>query len=461
MSEPESSDDLAAPVQPPPEPGHDAVAPVPDAGVTGADQPAAAPEDGAAPEDADADEVPAGPVVTPLREPADGIPPVVETPEALAHVVAAFAAGTGPVAVDAERASGYRYGQHTYLVQLRRAGAGTALIDPIALPDLSALSEALSGVEWVLHAASQDLPGLVEQRLFPDAVFDTELAARLLGLERVGLAAVVAEVLGLGLAKEHSAVDWSTRPLPTEWLRYAALDVEVLVELRQALGERLREAGKEEWARQEFEAVRTAPPAPPRVDPWRRTSGLHAIRDPRRLAVVRALWQAREAEAQRRDLSPGRVLPDAAILAAATALPRTVEDLVALKPFSGKATRRRAAQWLVAVQEALALPESALPSSRGPRTDAPPPPRAWADRDPAAAARLTAARAVVVGLSEAHRVPAENLLQPDLLRRLCWTPPQDLSPDGVAATLAAGGARPWQGGLVAAPLAEALAGVTA
>ncbi|WP_448629308.1 HRDC domain-containing protein [Cellulomonas soli] len=266
-------------------------------------------------------------LVVPLTEPADGIPAVVDTPQALAAVVEAFGAGTGPVAVDAERASGYRYGQRTYLVQLRREGAGTALIDPAALPDLSSLSEALVGVEWVLHAASQDLPGLVEQGMRPSRIFDTELGARLLGLERVGLAAVVAEMLGLGLAKEHSAVDWSTRPLPTEWLRYAALDVEVLVELRTVLAERLAVAGKAEWAAQEFEAVRTAPPAAPRIEPWRRVSGLHAIRDARRLAVVRELWQTRDTNARQRDISPGRVLPDHAIVAAAQALPRSVPQL--------------------------------------------------------------------------------------------------------------------------------------
>ena len=198
------------------------------------------------------------------------------------------------MAVDAERASGYRYGQRTYLVQLRREGAGTALIDPIAVPDLSALSDALVGVEWVLHAASQDLPGLAEQGMRPSRVFDTELGARLLGLDRVGLAAVVADALGLGLAKEHSAVDWSTRPLPTEWLRYAALDVEVLVELREVLAERLAVAGKAEWAAQEFEAVRTAAAAgAPRgaVAP-----GLGSARDPRRPPPrrrARALARAR------------------------------------------------------------------------------------------------------------------------------------------------------------------------
>ncbi|WP_182111293.1 HRDC domain-containing protein [Actinotalea sp. JY-7876] len=403
----------------------------------------------------EAPDVPHAPEVTPLREPADGVPDVVETPGALAEAAAALAAGTGPVAVDAERASGYRYGQRTYLVQLRRDGAGTVLIDPIALPDLSSIGQALQGVEWVLHAASQDLPGLAEQQLRPDAVFDTELAARLLGMPRVGLAAVVADVLGLGLAKEHSAVDWSTRPLPRDWLLYAALDVEVLTDLRRELGARLEAAGKAEWARQEFEAVRTAPPAPPRVDPWRRTSGLQTVRDRRRLAVVRALWEAREADARRRDVSPGRVLPDAAIVAAATALPRSVADLVALRPFSGKGTRRRAEQWFAAIEQALALPESELPPLRGPRTDAPPPPRSWPDRDPAAAARLAAARGVVTALGEEYQVPVENLLQPDLLRRLCWTPPAELDADTVARFLRDGGARPWQVELVTPPLVAA------
>lgn len=426
------------------------------AGTPADDDPALAGADLTAPADGDVP-TPDAPVIVPLTEPAEGIPAVVDTPEAFARVVEAFGAGTGPVAVDAERASGYRYGQHNYLVQVRREGAGTALIDPAALPDLSALSDALVGVEWVLHAASQDLPALAEQGMRPSRVFDTELGARLLGLERVGLAAVVAELLGLGLAKEHSAVDWSTRPLPEQWLRYAALDVEVLVELREVLAERLALAGKAQWAAEEFEAVRLAPPPAPRVEAWRRVSGVHAIRDPRKLAVVRSLWETRDENARQRDISPGRVLPDAAIVAAAQALPRSVPALVALPPFSGKGTRRRAALWQRAIDDALQLPDDQLPSSRGHRTDGPPPPRAWADRDPAANERLLAARAVVAELSATHQVPAENLLQPDLLRRVCWQPPVPADEPHLAERLAAGGARPWQIALIAPRLAEAFA----
>lgn len=414
-----------------------------------------APDTGAPSSSGASDDAPDTPEVVPLVDPTDGVPDVVDTPDQLAEVVAAFAAGTGPVAVDAERASGYRYGQRTYLVQLRRRGAGTAVIDPVALPDLSALSEALRGTEWVLHAASQDLPGLVEQGLVPTEIFDTELAARLLGMERVGLAAVVADVLGRGLAKEHSAVDWSTRPLPAEWLRYAALDVELLVELRDALAERLEAAGKAEWARQEFAAVRDAGPPAPRPEPWRRTSGLHAVRSPRGLAVVRALWEARDADARARDISPGRVLPDAALVAAGLALPESVAALADLKPFSGRATKRRAAFWFAAVQRGLDVPDADLPSLRGPRTDGPPPPRAWRDRDPAAAARLAAARALLHETGGRLSVPVENLLQPDLVRRVCWAPPEPVTPESVADALRAGGARPWQVEISAGPLAQA------
>ncbi|MES1171229.1 MAG: ribonuclease D, partial [Actinomycetota bacterium] len=238
--------------------------------------------------------------LTPLTLPSGGVPPIVDTPEALAEVCAAFAAGTGPIAADAERASGFRYGQTTYLAQFKREGAGIALIDTAALPDLRSLGEAFGDAEWIFHAASQDLPGMHDLGLAPASVFDTELAARLLGWPKVGLAAVVEQELGLVLAKEHSAQDWSTRPLPADWLAYAALDVEVLLELRERLAGHLEAAGKTEWAAQEFEAVRLAPPAEPRIDPWRRTAGTHLLKDARSLAIVKSLWEARDAEARER-----------------------------------------------------------------------------------------------------------------------------------------------------------------
>ncbi len=198
------------------------------------------------------------------------------------------------MALDAERASGYRYSQRAYLVQLRRGGAGTALIDPLPLPDLKALDAAIAEAEWVLHAASQDLPCLAELGLRPRRLFDTELAARLAGFERVGLAALTEQLLGFSLEKHHSAADWSSRPLPESWLTYAALDVELLTDLRDALDAELTRQGKSEWAAEEFAALVRTGARPPRVraEPWRRTSGIHRVRGragagPGPLAVVR------------------------------------------------------------------------------------------------------------------------------------------------------------------------------
>ncbi|MFF4497671.1 HRDC domain-containing protein [Streptomyces sp. NPDC001272] len=391
----------------------------------------------------------------PLLEPREGIPPVVADAEALAGVVAAFAAGSGPVAVDAERASGYRYGQRAYLVQLRREGAGSALIDPVGCPDLSALGEALSGTEWILHAATQDLPCLRDIGMTPTTLFDTELAGRLAGFPRVGLGAMVEGVLGYVLEKGHSAVDWSTRPLPEPWLRYAALDVELLVDLRDALEKELDRQGKLEWARQEFDAIASAPPAPPRKDPWRRTSGMHKVRRRRQMAVVRELWEARDRIAQRRDVSPGKVLGDAAIVEAALAVPANVHALSALPGYGQRMGRRQLEQWMAAVDRAKALPESELPQP-GAAPSGPPPPRAWADKDPAAAARLSAARAAVSALAEGLNLPQENLIAPDTVRRLCWEPPRRIDTDAVAEALAGYGARPWQVEQVTPALVTAL-----
>lgn len=361
----------------------------------------------------------------------------------LADVVAAFAAGTGPVAVDAERASGYRYGQRAYLVQLRREGAGTALIDPVACPDLSSLSEAIGDAEWDLHAATQDLPCLRDIGMRPDRLFDTELAGRLAGFPRVGLGAMVENVLGYVLEKGHSAVDWSTRPLPEPWLRYAALDVELLVDLRDALEKELDRQGKLEWAHEEFDAIASAPPPPPRKDPWRRTSGMHKVRRRRQMAVVRELWTARDQVAQRRDVSPGKVLGDSAIVEAALALPPNVHALSALPGFGHRMGRRQLEQWQAAVDRARALPDAELPQPGQPTTG-PPPPRAWADKDPAAAARLSAARAAVSALAETLSMPQENLITPDTVRRVCWEPPAVVDAESVAEALASHGARRWQ-----------------
>ncbi len=394
----------------------------------------------------------------PLLTLADGLPEVTETEEALAAVCAALAAGEGPVAIDAERASGYRYSNRAYLLQLRRRGSTTALIDPIAFESLAPLQAVLEGTEWILHAATQDLPCLAEIGLTPTELFDTELAGRLLGYPRVGLATLVETLLGWRMKKEHSAVDWSTRPFPRSWLEYAALDVEVLVELRELLGEQLVAAGKDDWARQEFDHLRHFTPTV-RVEAWRRTSGMHRVRGRRGLAAVRGLWEARDDIAQSRDVTPGRIIPDAAIVAAASAMPTDRRTLLETKGFHGRGAERYTARWLAALEEAHELDEDDLPA-RTARGDGPPVPRAWAEKDPVAARRLELARAAMTELAEQHHLPVENVLTPDYLRRTLWAPPTTREPgdllDAVAGQLAALGARSWQIGLTAGLLAQAV-----
>lgn len=408
----------------------------------------------------------------PLLAPRDGVPPLTDTVEAVRAAADLLASGTGPLAVDAERASGFRYSARAYLLQFRRRGAGTVLLDPIPVVQsggveaLAVFADAINGLEWVLHSADQDLPGLAELGMTPAKLYDTELAGRLAGFERVGLAAIVERTLGLSLQKGHGAADWSTRPLPDTWLNYAALDVEVLVELRDVMAEELAAQGKTEWAAEEFEYIRTAPPATPKPDRWRRTSGIHTIKNPRTLAAVRALWTARDDLARRRDIAPSRVLPDSAIVAAAQKNPGSVAELCSLPVFGGPRQRRQAKVWLEALDRARALPDDALPPVTQPFVG-PPPVSRWARRDPDAAARLSSVREAMAALSAEVSVPVENLLTPDVVRRLCWEWPTLVSgtqePDDavIESFLLSHGARPWQRTLTVPVLAAGLAHIPA
>ncbi|MBM7504946.1 HRDC domain-containing protein [Agromyces aurantiacus] len=365
---------------------------------------------------------------------------VIDSREAYDEAVERIEGGSGPVAVDAERASGFRYSQRAYLIQLYRRGSGTFLFDPTMLGGFGEVQALIRDEEWVLHAASQDLACLREVGLDPVRIFDTELAARLLGMPRVGLASVVEELLDIKLAKEHSAADWSTRPLPQSWLRYAALDVELLVDVRDRLAERLAEAGKAGIAEQEFEATVRREAKPPAAEPWRRLSGIHALRSPRNLAVARELWLARDALAVEADVAPGRLIPDASILAVAKNLPESKRALADLKAFNGRASRTELDRWWAAIETA----RTAEPPATRVPSDAPPPPRAWAARNPEADARLRFAKEAVAEVAERLEMPVENVLTPDHLRRVAWHPPIEPTAGNVADALAALGARPWQ-----------------
>lgn len=396
------------------------------------------------------------PEATPLLAPRHGVPAVIETARGVLDLAERLSAGTGPVAIDAERASGFRYSGRAQLVQINRAGVGIALIDPVAAGDLSAIGDALRGVEWVVHAAVADLACLAEVGMRPDTLFDTELGGRLAGFPRVSLGAMTENLLGLRLAKGHSAADWSVRPLPHDYLVYAALDVDVLLELRHEVERALVEQDKLGWAREEFEAVRLAPPPAPRIDPWRRTSGIQKVRTRRGMAIVQALWESRDALARERDIAPGRLLPDRSIAAAGIQEPATLQELLELDGFTRRNVVRHRQRWWAAVQQARKLPERSLP-----RKTAPPDPAAGPSRfmgkDNDVADRFALVRAAVLEASERLGVPAENLVPPAAVRSLAWTPPEPITPGTVAAQLEQYGARSWQVAQLDAPLAAALA----
>ncbi|BDS50400.1 HRDC domain-containing protein [Rhodoluna lacicola] len=383
---------------------------------------------------------------------------LVNTAEDLEAAISILSSATGPLALDAERASGFKYSQRAYLIQVHRAGTPIFLIDPIEIQtkspeSISKLARLLKTDEWILHAASQDLPCLRELGIVPTKIFDTELGSRLAGLARVGLGAVTEHFLKLRLAKEHSAVDWSTRPLNPEWLNYAALDVDVLIELRNGVADLLISQNKLEWAEQEFAHVAKMQPKEPKPDKWRGMSGMHEIKDARSLAIARELWSAREALAERLDVSPGRLIPDASIVGLAANPLKSKPELAASKTFTGRASRTYLDTWWAALNEGLNTRD--VPPTRLPQVGIPNH-RIWPNRYPEADARLKNARAALVKISEELLLPVENLLTPDLVRQLCWEPPELITPETVSKALKTMGAREWQIGCTAESLATAL-----
>jgi len=367
---------------------------------------------------------------------------------ALQEAVAVLKATTGPIAIDAERASGFKYSQRAYLIQIRALDSEIFLIDPVATPDMAAskafqqLAAVLKDREWILHAATQDLPCLNEIGLYPGSIFDTELAGRLAGAPRVGLGSLTESLLQFRLAKEHSAADWSTRPLPESWLNYAALDVDVLHELASSVQELLNQQGKLDWATQEFAYLMSFKPKPQRIDKWRGITGLHKVQDRLSHEIARQLWTARESLAQKMDVAPGRLIPDSSILAAATQKPKTRPELAAMKSFSGRASRSYLDLWWDAVQSALKATE--LPSLKPEKTDTIPNHRNWITKFPEADRRLKYAKASLIELSEQKLVPLENLLTPEILRQVSFTPPENLSKETLSEKMSELGARNWQ-----------------
>jgi len=394
----------------------------------------------------------------PLLAPAAGVPQLIADEPAFEKALRELELGTGPFAIDAERASGFKFSARAYLIQIKRQGGGLHLIDPIPFgPNhrlFIELNELLQSDEVILHASTQDLPCLRELGINPKKLFDTELGGRVAGLPRVGLGPLLESLMEVSLAKEHSAADWSQRPLPQEWLNYAALDVELLVELREKVYGLLASANKWEWASEEFQAILDAPPPPPRVDPWRRTSGMHKIRKRNQLAIVRALWMVRNEIAQEVDISQGRLLSDAAIVEIASVAHvktlKTKKDLErALRPLGLRARwMENAATWISTISDALALAEDQWPQART-DSDSLPPIKIWRERFPEKYAPLTHAKALLLAKADELSIPLENMITPEYIRRICWNAPKG----EVAQALATLGARSWQIE-IAAPILE-------
>jgi ribonuclease D len=402
---------------------------------------------------------------TPLLQPAEGTPQVIDTETAFKEALALLSQGSGPFAVDAERASGFRYSARAYLIQIKRKDGGLHLIDPIPFGPghhlFAELNTLLNSDEVILHASTQDLPCLRELGINPIRLFDTELAGRIAGLPRVGLGPLLESLMGVLLAKEHSAADWSARPLPQEWLTYAALDVELLVELRDRMYSILEDAKKLPWALEEFASILKAPPAPPRVDPWRRTSGMHKIKRRDQLAVIKSLWMARDEVAARHDIAPGKLLNDSAIVELAIAIPTNKKEFEkTLRPLGLRARWMENLQlWLDSIATAVSMPEEQWPAMRT-NADTLPPIKLWRDKFPEKFAPLSHARAAIELIAQENQIPVENLITPEHVRRICWKPPvgatSTVSISEVEKGLEELGARQWQIDLVAPALAAAL-----
>jgi len=398
------------------------------------------------------------PTAVPLLVPANGVPPVIDNEPLFEKALAELAKGTGPFAVDAERASGFKFSARAYLIQIKRNGGGLHLIDPIPFGPghhlFAQLNDLLCTDEVILHASTQDLPCLRELGINPVKLFDTELGGRLSGLPRVGLGPLLESLMEVSLAKEHSAADWSQRPLPKDWLNYAALDVELLIELRDKVHDLLASANKLKWAQEEFQSILDAPPPPPRIDPWRRTSGMHKVKKREQLAIVRALWTVRNEIAQEVDISQGRLLSDSAIVELAMvahAKPiKTKKDLErALRPLGLRARwLENTATWISAISEAITLPEDQWPKARS-DSDSLPPIKIWRERFPEKFAPLTHARARLSEKASELAIPLENMITPEFVRRVCWIAPKG----AVAQALTTLGARSWQIE-IAAPILE-------
>ncbi|WP_116438034.1 HRDC domain-containing protein [Gardnerella vaginalis] len=449
-----------------------------------------------------------------LKEPREGVPEVIDTLEAYKEYCNLLASGSGSLAADAERASGFRYGHEDWLIQFKRKGAGIGLLDPIALGKLGVdwheFNEAVGDAPWIIHDSMQDLPGFFDIGLRPRALFDTEIAAKLLGRKRFGLSSVTEYYLGLTLAKEHSAADWSYRPLPRDWRNYAALDVELLIELEEVMSGELKKQGKISWANQEFAHLlsKGAQKKAPHPNPWLRISHISVLmHDKIGLMIAKELWQKRDELARQYDIAPTLLLSDAAIIEAGKRKPsnsrefrsiRILNERVRIhtgseqdKMFERYAPIQRKIKpnvWKNVIEDAINRAKSGevaiidYAQSSNDEDDcgcsnessliaknvqdaqesqdvqesqaAPRSMKYWREHHPKRYERLQNVKRSLIKISEDTHTPSEVIIKPQIIRNLCWQ--DDVEHINVKEFLDEQGARMWQSDLIAESVTRAI-----
>jgi ribonuclease D len=275
------------------------------------------------------------------------------------------------LAVDTEAASFHRYRDRIYLLQLSTRQE-TAVVDPLAVTDLSPLAAVLADpkVEIVFHDADYDLRLLnLEHGFHATNLFDTRVAAQLLNEPGVGLAALLEKYLAVRLDKRYQRADWSARPLSPEMLEYAAADTRHLPELRDLLREQLHARGRLEWAEEEFGLLTGVRWSAPDTDEpaYFRLKGARALPG-RALAILRELFQWREESARRADKAAFRILNNEPMLSMAQSPPRDLAELKAVRGIGQDQAERRGREILAAIQRGLGAAEADLPRiERSPR----------------------------------------------------------------------------------------------
>jgi ribonuclease D len=293
-------------------------------------------------------------------------------------------------AADTEAAGYHRYHDRMCLLQISTR-QDTFLVDTLALAKLDALGSLFASPEHevILHDADYDLRLLArDYDVVVRGLFDTKIAAQLLGEPAIGLGALVEKYVGLKLDKKHQRADWAQRPLTRSMLEYAAEDTRHLPELRDRLRDRLEELGRLSWAEEEFRLREQVRWEPEEDDPeaYLRVKNTRDLK-PRQMAALRELYNWREGIGRKRDVATFRVVGNDVLTAIARALPRDMRSLATTAGVPGSIAERHGAEMLAAVERALVLPESDLPQRvRGPRR--PPPDLALEER----AERLKRAR---------------------------------------------------------------------